>query len=179
MVEIYYNYLMKFINLTVYRLADKKVLLSAHHSASSSQMQQRAEEDFTEMAKSFRKSGLYDGMRESNMELAEEFPPELAMELGGAHPIWYSTCDQNLLIYSGKFPHSFDPFAVMCNKEEVPHSQAAFAFLKEVTRTIEALVPQLKHDHDIVGSIQGQAGSAVSALLDENPSRTPNMNTDH
>ena len=56
----------------------------------------------------------------------------------------------------------------MCNRDEVPHSGAAFTFLKEVTRTIDSLVPNLKHDHDIVTSIQSQAGSTVRALLDEN-----------
>ena len=32
----------------------------------------------------------------------ESYPPELEMEIGG-RPSWYSTCDSNLLVYSGKF----------------------------------------------------------------------------
>ena len=65
------------------------------------------------LAKGFRKSALYEGMRD--FDLADEFPSELTMELGGGQPIWYSTCDANLLIYS-----------VMCNRQEVSNASDAF-----------------------------------------------------
>jgi len=51
------------------------------------------------MSKSFRKSALYEGMREMNEDFSDDFPSELQMEIGGK-PVWYSTCDSNLLIYS-------------------------------------------------------------------------------
>lgn len=73
---------MKYISLTVFRLKDKKSLLTINHSAASSQMTQQAAEDFSELTKTFRKSALYEGMRESNYEIQDTFPPELSMELG-------------------------------------------------------------------------------------------------
>ena len=93
---------MKFISLIVYRLKDKKALATIHNSGASLQMQQQANDDFRELAKTFRVSSLYEGMRESNFEFADDFPSELKMELGGS-PIWFSTCDANLLLYCGKF----------------------------------------------------------------------------
>lgn len=51
----------------------------------------------------FRKSALYHGMREMNDDFNDDsYPTELEMEIGG-RPSWYSTCDNNLLVYSGKF----------------------------------------------------------------------------
>jgi hypothetical protein len=42
-------------------------------------------------------------MREMNDDFNDDaYPTELEMEIGG-RPSWYSTCDANLLVYSGKF----------------------------------------------------------------------------
>lgn len=41
-------------------------------------------------------------MREMNDDFNDDgYPSELEMEING-RPIWYSTCDTNLLVYSGK-----------------------------------------------------------------------------
>jgi hypothetical protein len=38
-------------------------------------------------------------MRETDDDNQDYFPTELKKEIGGL-PVWYSTCDSNLLIYS-------------------------------------------------------------------------------
>ena len=43
-------------------------------------------------------------MREMNDDLIDDdaYPSELEMEING-RPRWYSTCDSNLLVYTGKY----------------------------------------------------------------------------
>ena len=40
-------------------------------------MQERASKDFDELAKTFRKSGLYEGMRDTDYDVADDYPSEL------------------------------------------------------------------------------------------------------
>ena len=46
-------------------------------------------------------TSLYDGMREMRDDMADTLSPDMELEIGGK-PIWYSTCDAALLVYSGK-----------------------------------------------------------------------------
>ena len=41
-------------------------------------------------------------MRDTDYDVADDYPSELQMELG-SDPIWHYTCDSNLLIYAGKY----------------------------------------------------------------------------
>ena len=68
---------MKFIYFSIYRLRDKQVLLRIANSHASSQMQERASKDFDELTKTFRKSGLYEGMRDTDYDVADDYPSEL------------------------------------------------------------------------------------------------------
>ena len=94
---------MKYIYVSVYRHTDKKILLQLTNTATSTQLQEQCARDFQKISMSFSKSALYHNMREMNDDFNDDaYPTELEMEIGG-RPSWYSTCDSNLLVYSGKF----------------------------------------------------------------------------
>ena len=91
---------MKFVYVSVFRHSDKTILVSACNSNASSQLEQQTSDDFAHLSKLFRKTALYEGMREINDDFNDEnYSSELELELGG-RPTWFSTCDSNLLVYS-------------------------------------------------------------------------------
>ena len=51
------------------------------------------------VAKNFRKSALYSGMREMFEDPNMKYPADLEEEINGT-PTYFSTCDNNLLVYT-------------------------------------------------------------------------------
>ena len=94
---------MKFIYCTVFRHSDRKVLLSTFNIQCSQSLQTQASHDFNSLSASFRKTSIYEGMREVYDDASAEstYNPEVELEIGG-RPVWYSTCDGSLLVYSGE-----------------------------------------------------------------------------
>ena len=86
-------------------------------------------------------------MREMNDDYNDEtYPAEIQMEIGGT-PSWYSTCDNNLLVYS-----------VMST---VKQSSQAFEFLKEIQQTVERLYPNIDQEFEVIESLEEHVGSEI------------------
>mmetsp|Transcript_16563 Transcript_16563/g.28179 ORF Transcript_16563/g.28179 Transcript_16563/m.28179 type:complete len:130 (+) Transcript_16563:26-415(+) len=124
----------KFGFLSVYRHSDRNILLQISKSCLSYELQEELRGEFITLASKFRKSSLYDQMRDINGDFSSEeyeLGGELLHELGGK-PIWYSTCDKNLLVYS-----------VMVPSGQINQSSQAFQFLRELQAEVKKLYPKI------------------------------------
>jgi hypothetical protein len=82
---------MKYIYISIYRHSDKKSLLDIVNPMASNELKDQSILDFQNISKQFRKSALYEGMREMNDDYYDD-GYQLSEEIGGK-PSWYSTCD--------------------------------------------------------------------------------------
>ena len=62
---------MKFIYVTIFRHGDRTVLLRCANNNASSKLKAECIEQFMQISKTFRKTALYENMREINEEFNE------------------------------------------------------------------------------------------------------------
>lgn len=83
---------MKFIYVNIYRHSDRTSVLSQFNSKSSEKLTEVTKSDFLKVSRDFKKSSLYEGMREMNDDFRDDYRNDLTKEIGGT-PTWFSTCD--------------------------------------------------------------------------------------
>ena len=141
---------MKFIYINIFRHSDRTSILSTFNSSASEELMEQTKSDFIKVSRDFRKSSLYEGMRETNDEFVDNYRSNLQKQIGGC-PIWYSTCDQNLLVYS--------VMAVGVKAQE------AFQFLQDVNQLVLKQIPNLAREFDYIPSMEFKCGEAIQDLL--------------
>ena len=153
---------MKFSYLVIYRHSDKNVLINLPKSSLTMALRQELKSEFLQISKQFKSSQIYENMREINSDFNEgndDFPWE--DELGGK-PIWYSTCDKNLIIYS-----------VMCPAGAIAHSSEAYQFLRDIQGIIKRQFPDFRQDFPSVtpSTFQSKLSKPLLILLDNDGER--------
>ena len=89
-------------------------------------------------------------MREMFEDPNMKYPSDLEEEIKGV-PTWFSTCDNNLLVYT-----------VMTSSIKAQ----SFTYLKEIMQAIQRNYPELDSEYESIASLQ-KCAPAVQQMLDQ------------